>query len=161
MMTLADYLAMGTDPTSLAASALAADQTDHAMAATCVTLADMAAQQDATGHVMEGAIMRRAARWLTAETEAHRRVRDELVERSGYGEVLLEFMRERRATAVATREASAPLFNLCGQYLRLALRRAAVDEAEALLATRTTAGVLAADAVLGFSAAIKGPTNAG
>lgn len=156
MMTLAQYLELGTDPTSIGAAALVADQSDHALTATVVTLTDIAAQQEANGHTLEAHVMRRAARWLQAETEAHRQVRDELVQRSGYGDALAGLLRERRAAAVATRAASGPLFRLCGQYMSLALRHAALDESEALLATGEPLGEQVAAAVLDFAAAIKG-----
>lgn len=159
MMTLDFYLANAPDTDGIAAAALVADQADHAMTGAVVMLADLAAQQDATGHALEAAVMRRASRWLQAKTETHREVRDELIERSGLGGELAAFLNERRTAAVATREASAPLFKLCSQYLRLALKRAALDEAEGLLASGKPAGTLAADAVLAFLAASKGGEN--
>lgn len=155
MMTLSAYLELGTDPVSLAASALVADQRDHAMAATVVTIFDLATKMEESGSFLEMHVMRHAARWLRSETEAHRRVRDELIERSGYGAELAAFLKDRRSAAVATREASAPLFKLCGQYLRLALQRAGLDEAEALLASGEPLGVQVAGAVLDFLAANK------
>jgi hypothetical protein len=159
MMTLDFYLELGTDQTSLAAAALLADQADHALVATCVALIDLATNEDATGHALEGAILRRAATWLQRETAAHRIVRDELVARSGLGDELAQFLKERRAAAVASREASAPLFKLCRQYLRLALHRAGLDQAEDFLATGLPGCELACDAVLAFLAANKGATD--
>lgn len=153
------YLEMGTDPESLAASAMAADRCAHAMAASCLVLVDLAARQDASGHVLEAAVLRRAARWLEAETVTHRRVVDELVVRSGCDDFLKEFLKERRAASVRSREAMGPLFVWTRRYFKLALSRAALDEAEALLATGEPVGLVACRAVLDFLAANEEPGN--
>lgn len=161
MMNLESYLALGATADSLAASALVADRCDHAMAGAVVLLAELADKQDALGHVFDGAIIRRASRWLQAETEAHRKVADELVKRSGYGDAFVELLKERRAASIETREAMRPLFEMAGGYLRLALKRAALDEASESLAKGDMAGVKACRAALDFLAAIREPGNVG
>ena len=152
MLTLEYYLQSAPDAAGMVAAALAADMNDHAMTGACLMLDELAAKQDAAGHVVEATVMRQAMRWLQAETEAHRKVADELGARAA-GDTFAGMRRSRRATMTASPEAMRPLFALTRRFLHLALKRAALDEADRLLGTGLPEGVTVAGHVLDFLAA--------
>lgn len=149
MQTLQFYLDQGTDADAIAASAMTADSTDHAMTGACLMLDELAAKSGASGHVIEATVLRRAMRWLQAETEAHRKVADKLKSRAG-ADVIGPVLKARRQRLTASREAMRPLMEKAGQYLRLALKRAAIDEAQAMLDTGTPEGVAVAQHIVDF-----------
>lgn len=162
MMTLAFYLGLGTDPASIAASAMVADKQAHAMAAACVMLGDLAAAEDATGHTLEATVLRRAESWLQAETASHHSVLDELVSRTGrIRDDLLQILKARRLAATETREGMGPMFIEARKYLSLAIRRGGLDEAEALLVKRDPGAVADCKAVLDFVHLNTGACNDG
>lgn len=133
------------------AKAMVADTRDHVMAAACVIVTEMADKSEAIGtNQLHVAVMRRAARGLQAETEAHREVLDDLVARSGAGDDLLKLLRARRAAATQTRDQMKPLFKMAGRHLFLALKQAAIDEGEELLNSGEPGSLSKAVAVLEF-----------
>lgn len=156
MLTLQTYL--GDDPSAdrVYAATLIADANDHAMAGATLTLDSIAADEDATGHALEGAVLRRAARWLQTVAGEHRRIVDDLVARSGDPSATLHTLKRQRAKMTESREAGRPLYALTEHYLRWALEVAALKVAMESLDTRSFEGVATARAALHFSKLNKG-----
>ena len=156
MLTLQSYLGDDPSPDRVHAATLIADANDHAMAGATLMLDSISADEIATGHALEGAVLRRAARWLQTVTEEHRRIVDDLVTRSGDPAATLRTLKCQRAKMTESREAGRPLYALAEHYLRWALEVAALKEATELLDTRSFEGVATARAVLHFFKLNKG-----